>query len=202
MSHAHPTATASSSSNQVSNFQLVINNALDEYKKRTKKDLLAHPLVTDLQSCNTPSAILSVLQHQVQGLDESQRSDDRWTRWLDPTVNVLFTLSSTLGEGVGLVFSPAKVIFAGFGVLLSAAKGARASQNTLIDIFERIEMFFRRLEVYTRVSPTTEMMDIMIQIMVEVLSILGIATKEIKQGRLMFDERLFRKVRKEVDGKD
>jgi hypothetical protein len=101
MSHTHP--TASSSSNQVSNFQLIINNALDEYKKRTKKDLRAHPLVTELQSCNTPSAILSVLQRQVQGLDESRRSDDRWTRWLDPTVNVLFTLSATLGEGVGLV---------------------------------------------------------------------------------------------------
>ena len=65
-----------------------------------------------------------------------------------------------------------------------AAKDARASQDTLIDIFERIEMFFRRLEIYTEVPLTTEMMDILIQIMVEVLSILGIATKEIKQGRL------------------
>ena len=45
-------------------------------------------------------------------------------------------------------------------------------------------MFFRRLETYTQVSPSTDMMDIMIQIMVEVLSILGIATKEIKQGRM------------------
>ena len=45
-------------------------------------------------------------------------------------------------------------------------------------------MFFRRLETYTRVPPTTEMTDIIIQIMVEVLSILGIATKEIKQGRI------------------
>jgi hypothetical protein len=53
-----------------------------------------------------------------------------------------------------------------------------------VDIFERIEMFFRRLEVYTEVSPTSEMMDIIIQIMVEVLSILGIAMKEIKQSRL------------------
>ena len=61
---------------------------------------------------------------------------------------------------------------------------SRASQNTLIDMFERIEMFFRRLEVYTQVPPTAEMMDILIQIMVEVLSILGIATKEIKQGLL------------------
>jgi hypothetical protein len=54
---------------------------------------------------------------------------------------------------------------------------------TLLDIFERIEMFFRRLEMYTEVPLTTEMMDIIIQIVVEVLSILGIATKEIKQSR-------------------
>jgi hypothetical protein len=101
MSHAHP--TASSSYNQASNFQLIINNALNAYKKRTKKDLLAHPLVTELQSCNSPSTILAVLQQQLQGLDQSRRSDERWTRWLDPTVNVLYTLSGTLGEGVGLV---------------------------------------------------------------------------------------------------
>jgi len=53
-----------------------------------------------------------------------------------------------------------------------------------VDIFERIEMFFRRLEIYTEVPPTAQMMDNIIRIMVEVLSILGIATKEIKQGRL------------------
>jgi len=45
-------------------------------------------------------------------------------------------------------------------------------------------MFFRRLEVYTKAQPISEMMDIIIQIIVEVLSILGIATKEIKQSRL------------------
>jgi archaellum component FlaC len=65
-----------------------------------------------------------------------------------------------------------------------AAKDVRASQDTLVDIFERIESFFRRLEVYTEVTPTTEMTDTIVQIMVEVLSILGIAMKEIKQGWL------------------
>jgi hypothetical protein len=65
-----------------------------------------------------------------------------------------------------------------------ACKDVRAGENTLIDVFERIEMFFRRLDTYTQVPPTTDMMDMIIQIMVEVLSILGIATKEIKQGRM------------------
>ena len=62
-------------------------------------------------------------------------------------------------------------------------KDIRASNDTLVDIFERIEMFFRRVEVYTEAQPTSEMMNIIIQIMIEVLSILGIATKEIKQSR-------------------
>jgi hypothetical protein len=46
-----------------------------------------------------------------------------------------------------------------------------------------MENFFQRLEVYTEVAPSPEMMDIIMKIMVEVLSILAIATKEIKQGR-------------------
>ena len=97
MSHSH-LSTASSF-----NFQLILNNSLKAYKKRTKKDLLAHPLATQLQSCNTPSAILGLLQQQVLGVDQSGNSDDRWIKWLDPTVNVLYALSATLGDGVGLV---------------------------------------------------------------------------------------------------
>ena len=97
MSHSHPT---SSSSN---NFQLVINNALKAYEKRTKRDLLAHPLATQLQDCNSPADILAVLHQQVQGINQSRSSEDRWTNWLDPTVNILYTLSDTLGEGVSLV---------------------------------------------------------------------------------------------------
>jgi len=64
------------------------------------------------------------------------------------------------------------------------AKDVPSSQETLIDVFGRIEIFFRRLESYTEVPPTSEMMDVMVKIMVEVLSILGIATKDIRQGRI------------------
>ncbi|KAI9434808.1 hypothetical protein H4582DRAFT_2174328, partial [Lactarius indigo] len=95
----------------------------------------------------------------------------------------LYAFSQTLGEGIGLVFSPAKVIFAGAGVLLLAAKEVEASQDVLIDIFERIENFFRRLEIYTKVPPTPAMTNMMVNIMVEVLDILGTATKEMKQSR-------------------
>jgi hypothetical protein len=53
-----------------------------------------------------------------------------------------------------------------------------------MDMFERIESFFRRLEMYTEIPQTAEMMDTIVLIMVEILSILGVATKEIRQGRM------------------
>ena len=97
MSHTRPTSTSSS------NFQVIFNNALKAYERRTKKDLLAHPLAAQLQSCNSPSSILIVLQQQVQELNQSQSDNERLTKWLDPTVKILYTFSETLGEGVSLV---------------------------------------------------------------------------------------------------
>ena len=66
---------------------------------------------------------------------------------------------------------------------LAGSHGRSCKPETLIDIFERIEKVFQRLEIYTRISPPPEMIDIIVKIMVEVLSILGIATKEMKQSR-------------------
>jgi fungal STAND N-terminal Goodbye domain len=86
-----------------SNFQLFFNNALKAYEKHTKKDLLAHPLTDQLQPCDSPAAILTVLQQQVQELNQSRTSKERLTKWLDPTVNVLFAFSGMLGAGVGMV---------------------------------------------------------------------------------------------------
>ncbi|KAH9958725.1 hypothetical protein BC827DRAFT_548091 [Russula dissimulans] len=179
MSRTQPAASPTSNFH----WQLLFNNALKAYEKRTKNDLLVHPLAAQLQACDSPATILSLLHQQAQELDKSRNSDERLSKWLDPTVNVLHALSAALGEGVGLVFSPAKVIFAGAGLLLLAAKNFRASKDALVDIFERIEYFLRRLELYIQVPTTTEMKDIIVQIMVEVLCILGIATREIKETR-------------------
>ncbi|KAI9436574.1 hypothetical protein H4582DRAFT_1854102, partial [Lactarius indigo] len=179
MSHAPSISTSSSPSN----FQSIFNAALKAYKKKTKNDLLAHPLAAQLQACNSPTDILAILQDKVKEFDQSRSADERLSRWLNPTINILYTFSATLGEGVGLVFSPAKVISAGVGVLLSAAKDVEASQDDLIDLFGRIENFFKRLESYTTVRPTDAMADIIVKIMIEVLNIFAIATKEMRQSR-------------------
>ena len=87
----------------LSNFQSILNAAVDRYETQTKNRLLTHPLATQLQSCDTPAAILSLLQGLVQQFDQGRSNDERFRSWLNPTVNVLFAFSTTLGEGVGLV---------------------------------------------------------------------------------------------------
>ena len=79
------------------------------YEKRTKNDLLMHPLAERLESCDSASSILTVLQEQLQepNLNHSQRSN---TKWLEPTVNVLLAFSDTLGEGIGLVCFRRKLV--------------------------------------------------------------------------------------------
>ena len=59
----------------------------------------------------------------------------------------------------------------------------RASHDALVELFERIENFFKRLGVYSRMSLTTEMAEVFVKIVAEVLTILSIATKEVKRKR-------------------
>ena len=95
--------TAPSTSTSQSNFASIFNASLESYKRKTKKDLVSHPLLPNLQSCDSPEAVLNVLREQVPAFNQSQNDDDGLTKWVTPTVNVLYSFSETIGQGVGLV---------------------------------------------------------------------------------------------------
>ena len=95
-----PAITAASSS---SRFQAIFQAALKSYQKQTKNDLLAHPLASQLQACDSTNAIIATLQDQVREYDKSHSGDERLTKWLGPTVNVLNAFSATISGGVSLV---------------------------------------------------------------------------------------------------
>jgi len=86
-----------------SHFQAIFDAALKTYKIRTKEDLTAHPLATQLRSCDSTTAILSLLQDQVREFDQANSGDERLTKWLNPTVNVLYAFSAVAGDVVSLV---------------------------------------------------------------------------------------------------
>ena len=67
---------------------------------------------------------------------------------------------------------------------MQAARDTAASRDALIELFDKIASFFGRLKIYTEVPPTAEMTNVMVKIMAEVLSMLAIATKKLKQKRL------------------
>ncbi len=64
-----------------------------------------------------------------------------------------------------------------------AADGVSSSYDALVDLFECLGNFLKRLRIYTDVPLTPGMVDIVANIMVELLSVFALATKQIKQGR-------------------
>ena len=86
-----------------SNFRAIFDAALQAYENETKNNLLDHPLAARLQSCDSPTTVLSILQELIQQLDRRRSGGERIRNLLSPTVNVLFAFSATLAEGFGLV---------------------------------------------------------------------------------------------------
>ena len=85
-----------------SDFKLMLDAALTEYKKKTGDDLLAHWLATELQTCESANAVLDILRGQAKAFERS--GDQKLMKWIGPLVHILYTFSGALGDGVGLVF--------------------------------------------------------------------------------------------------
>jgi hypothetical protein len=86
-----------------SNYQAIFDNALEAYKKKTGKDLTSDPLLRSIETCQSPDAVLVILQAQILDPAQPQSSRNRLTTWLDPTVNFLNAFSQTIGGFAGLV---------------------------------------------------------------------------------------------------
>ncbi|KAH9981709.1 hypothetical protein BJV74DRAFT_989335, partial [Russula compacta] len=166
-----------------SNFQL-ITDALADYAGQTGIDLSNSPFAEKLQLSTSPDAILQLLYERENAFKQYRDGNRRLISYLSPAVQVLHALSDIIGEALCVVpFPPAKAIFVGIDVLLAASSGVSSSYNALLDLFECLASFSKRLEVYLKIPPTPEMTDIIVKIMVELLSVLALATKQIKQGR-------------------
>ena len=63
------------------------------------------------------------------------------------------------------------------------AKDVSASHDVVLEIFERMENFFKRCKVYIQSSLDTELAEILVKVVVKVMSILSIAMKEVTQSR-------------------
>lgn len=68
--------------------------------------------------------------------------------------------------------------------LIQAIKDISSSHETLVKLFGSVENFLSRLDIYTKIPPTTALTDVLVKIIAELLSVLALATGEVKRGRL------------------
>ncbi len=94
---------SSSAATSISNYRSIFDSALEVYRKKTKSDLASHPLLTKIESCDCPEAILTTLRGEILGSDQARSSNNKSSTWLNSTVKILHTFSSTIGGTVGLV---------------------------------------------------------------------------------------------------
>lgn len=59
----------------------------------------------------------------------------------------------------------------------------KASYDALVEVFECVEAFVRRLKIYTKIeNPDSALTEALIKIMAELISVLAVATKQMNQG--------------------
>jgi len=68
--------------------------------------------------------------------------------------------------------------------VIQAAKGVISSREALVNVLESIGQFVGRLKIYTEIPLSSAMVEIVVQIIVELISILTLETKKFTRRRL------------------
>ena len=84
-------------------FKSILDDALTKYQKKTKKNLLDYWLATELKNCESIDAILGILQDQAKTIERTSAGDQSLMKYIGSSVNLLSSISDTLGEGISLV---------------------------------------------------------------------------------------------------
>src|SRR6266404_4756557 len=120
----------------MSNLQLILD-ALDKYAEQTGVNLKDNPFAEHVSRCDSPDAVLQLLEENVKAFKEYRDKNRKFIDCLKPVVKFVHVFSGVLTEAAGLVshdadlvlnslltpyqvpFRPAKLIFVGVNVLFA-----------------------------------------------------------------------------------
>ena len=122
----------------MSNIQSILD-AVDKYAEQTGINLKENPFADKVKGCDSPDAVLLLLQENMKAFNEYRDKNRKLIDCLSPVVQFVHAFSAILGEVAGLVsheqslrspllflpffhkvpFQPAKLIFVGIDVLFS-----------------------------------------------------------------------------------
>ncbi|KAJ7048706.1 ankyrin repeat-containing domain protein [Mycena amicta] len=98
-------------------------------------------------------------------------------------LHLIGSLSEAAGETAAMHVPYAKAGFVALGVLVQAAKNVSARYDSIINLCDLLHSFLERLRVYLSVQLPENMQEVVIRILAHLLSVFGLATKEIKHNR-------------------
>jgi hypothetical protein len=84
------------------NLQL-IRDALDTYAEQMKIDIKDNPFAEDVKGCDSPEAILQLLEKNRDEFKEYRDKNRKFIDCLNPVVKFVHAFSNVLGEATGLV---------------------------------------------------------------------------------------------------
>ncbi|KAH9016614.1 hypothetical protein EDB85DRAFT_702730 [Lactarius pseudohatsudake] len=120
-----------------SNFRLILD-AFDRYASQLGIDLTKDPLADAIRRCDSPNAVLELLQDKAHAFKDYRDGDRTLINWLKPVVQVVHAFSGVLGEAVP--FPPASAVLVGVDVLLTAASDVSSSYDSLVDLLNALEI--------------------------------------------------------------
>ena len=86
----------------MSNFPSILD-AVDKYAKQTGINLMENPFADKVKGCDSPSAILSLLQENVKAFKDYRDNKQKFINCINPVVKFVHAFSGVLGEAAGLV---------------------------------------------------------------------------------------------------
>ena len=86
----------------MSNFPSILD-AVDKYAKQTGINLMENPFADKVKGCDSPSAILSLLQENVKAFKDYRDNNQKFIDCINPVVKFVHAFSGVLGEAAGLV---------------------------------------------------------------------------------------------------
>ncbi|KAF7332814.1 Goodbye domain-containing protein [Mycena sanguinolenta] len=170
-------------------FQALWDDAFDVYKDRTGIDLRHEnsDLALRLQGCASATSVLETLQKITSEFSGYREGTSKWRKFqrkLKPVLTVIVAFIDAAADSAISSPMPGGAVFIAIGLLLKATQGVSEKFDALIDLLESLELFFRQLSIRSEVSLSKESKHIVVEILVEMLKALALATQLMKQNRI------------------
>ena len=86
----------------MSNLQSILD-AADKYAQQTGVNLKDNPFTDKVKACDSPTAVLSLLQENLRSFNEYRDKNRKFIECVSPVVQFVHAFSGILGEAGGLV---------------------------------------------------------------------------------------------------